>query len=177
MPGLDPEQTWLNSTFYILPLWQSTTDNLSDTLSNQLCTQSIIVSSRPRCCGLLMRMSHATILKTLVMVRFVTATFPLFLKPVTLLKVEIRSVQHNLFLTNPHGLLVLAATWSSCCCDLLSSRCLWNVYLFQNFCKAWRQVRIISHPSPPTNQNKPTKQTKQKKREKKCLLALTVYSL
>lgn len=43
-----------------------------------------------------------------------TATSPLFLRPVTLLKVEIRSVQHNLFLTNPHGLLVLAATWSSC---------------------------------------------------------------
>lgn len=33
-------------------------------------------------------MAHVDILETLVMVRFVTATFPLFLKPVTLLKVE-----------------------------------------------------------------------------------------
>lgn len=148
MPGLHPRQTCLNTTFYILLLWQSTTDNLSDMLSNWLCTQSIIVSSRPCCCVLHMRVSHAVILKTLVMVRFVAATFPLFLKAVTLLQAEIRSVERNLFLTNPHGLLVLAATWNSCCCDLLWSRCLWNVHLFQDFCKAWRQVRIISHPSP-----------------------------
>lgn len=139
MPGLNPEQPWLNSTFYILLLWQSTTDNLSDTLSNQLCTQLIIVSPRPSCCSLLIRVSHATILKTLVMVRFVTATFPLFLKPITLLKLEIRSVQCNLFLANPH---VVAATWRTCCCDLLSYRCLWNVHLFQTFCKAWRQGKF-----------------------------------
>lgn len=165
MPGLDTEQTWLNSTFCILPLWQSTANNLSDMLSNQLCTQSIIVSSRPCCRSLLMRMSHATILKILVTVRFVTVTFPLFLKPVTLLKVEIRSVQHNLFLANPHGLLVLAAAWSTCCCDFLSSRCLWNVCLFQNFCKSWRQVRIVSHVSFPTKTR--NKQTKKKKKKNK----------
>lgn len=52
--------------FCILPLWQSTIDNLSDTLSNQLCTQSITVSSRPGCWGSLMRMPHSALLKTLV---------------------------------------------------------------------------------------------------------------
>lgn len=52
--------------FCILPLWQSTIDNLSDTLSNQLCTQSITVSSGPGCRGSLMRMPHAALLKTLV---------------------------------------------------------------------------------------------------------------
>lgn len=52
--------------FCILPLWQSTIDNLSDRLSNQLCVQSITVSSSPGCRGSLMRMPHAALLKTLV---------------------------------------------------------------------------------------------------------------